>query len=128
MRVRLFLGRGSKIRKARGKNKKLALIAAAFLTPAALMAFVLACWRLAADLSLAQGFAIAQYNLGAMYANGDDVPTDYVRAYAWINLAATQKYQDAMENLGALGRQMTVEQKRQALKLSAELFAKIPKK
>ena len=59
MRVRLFLGRGSQIRKARGKNKKLALIAAAFLTPAALLAFVLACWCLAADLSIAQGFAIA---------------------------------------------------------------------
>ena len=59
MRVRLFLGRGSQIRKVKGKNKKLALIAAAFLTPAALLAFALACWRLAADLSLAQGFAIA---------------------------------------------------------------------
>ena len=59
MRVRLFLGRASKIRKAKGKNKKLALVAAAFLTPAALLAFTLACWRLAADLRLAGGFAIA---------------------------------------------------------------------
>ncbi len=59
MRVRLFLGRGPQIRKVKDKNKKLALIASAFLTPAALLAFALAIWRLAADLSLAQGFAIA---------------------------------------------------------------------
>ena len=57
MKVRLQLGQGPPIRRVKGKNKKAALVAAALLTPLALMAFALACWRLATDLSLAQGFA-----------------------------------------------------------------------
>jgi TPR repeat protein len=32
----------------------------------------------------------AQYNLGQMYANGEGVPEDYVEAYAWLSIAATQ--------------------------------------
>lgn len=59
MKVRLLFGHGQKIRKAKGKNKKFALVAAALLAPFSLMAFALACWRLAADLSLAEGFAFA---------------------------------------------------------------------
>ena len=43
-------------------------------------------YRLAAD----QGNAIAQYNLGFMYDNGQGVPQDYVRAHMWFNLSAAQ--------------------------------------
>jgi len=40
------------------------------------------------EQAAAQGYAEAQYNLGVLYFRGQDVPTDYVRAYMWLNLAA----------------------------------------
>ena len=33
---------------------------------------------------------MAQHNLGVMYDKGEGVPEDYVKAYAWFNLAAAQ--------------------------------------
>jgi TPR repeat protein len=42
--------------------------------------------RKAAD----QGNALAQFNLGSMYAKGHDVPQDYVLAYEWFDLAVPQ--------------------------------------
>ncbi len=43
-------------------------------------------FRLLAD----QGFASSQFNLGLMYAKGQGVPQDYVQAYRWYTLAASQ--------------------------------------
>ena len=37
-----------------------------------------------------QGDTFAQFNLGLMYYKGEGVPEDYVRAFAWFNLAAAQ--------------------------------------
>ena len=37
-----------------------------------------------------QGHALAQFNLGGMYANGDVVLQDYIQAHAWFNLSASQ--------------------------------------
>jgi len=37
-----------------------------------------------------QGYALAQYNLGAMYANGLGVRQNYVQAYMWATLASSQ--------------------------------------
>ena len=63
--------------------------------------------RLAADQGLAeaagwyrllpadQGHAIAQYNLGWMYANGEGVPEDDAEAVRWYRLAADQGHADA---------------------------------
>ena len=42
-----------------------------------------------------QGDAIAQYNLGLMYANGRGVPRDYAQAHLWANLAAAQGHEPA---------------------------------
>ena len=42
-------------------------------------------WKPLAD----QGDASAQYNLGVMYNNGQDVAQDYVVAYALFNLSAS---------------------------------------
>jgi hypothetical protein len=42
--------------------------------------------RKAAD----QGNALAQFNLGSMYAKGHGVPQDYVFAYVWFDLAVPQ--------------------------------------
>jgi TPR repeat protein len=36
-----------------------------------------------------QGNATAQDSLGVMHVNGEGVPQDYVRAYAWFNIAET---------------------------------------
>ncbi len=58
MVVRIRLGSGTRVRQERRKNQHLALALAALLTPAAVMAFVLAFWRLAADLNATGQFPI----------------------------------------------------------------------
>ena len=60
-------------------------------------------WRLAAD----QGYAIAQYNLGVMYADGRGVPQDYVAAHMWANLAAAQGEENARELRDLLAERMS---------------------
>ena len=49
-----------------------------------------------------QGDAMAQYNLGVMYANGEGVPEDDVEAVRWYRLAAEQGDADAQSNLGLM--------------------------
>ncbi|SRR5579871_137011 len=60
MVVKIQLGVGPKVRQKRRKNQPLALALAALLTPAAVMAFVLAFWRLAADLKATGAFPISE--------------------------------------------------------------------
>jgi len=59
MIVRIQLQAGPKVKRARRKNRHVALALAALLTPAALVAGLLGFWRLAADLNLAGRFAIS---------------------------------------------------------------------
>jgi hypothetical protein len=59
MVVKIQLGAGPKVRQNTRKNRHLALALAALLTPAAVMAFVLAFWRLAADLKATGAFPIS---------------------------------------------------------------------
>jgi hypothetical protein len=67
MVIRIRFAKPSKSRPAAGKpvmtysqqNRRMALIAASLLTPAALMAGVLGLWRIAADLKWTSAFAIA---------------------------------------------------------------------
>lgn len=70
-------------------------------------------FRLAAD----QGFPIAQYNLGLMYANGLG-PQDYVQAHMWLSLSAAQGSQDAGKNRDIVERSMTATQIAEARKLA----------
>ena len=49
-----------------------------------------------------QGNAKAQYNLGAMYANGRGVRQDYAEAFKWFRQAAEQGNAKAQYNLGAM--------------------------
>ena len=49
-----------------------------------------------------QGDALAQYNLGVMYLNGEGVPQDDVEAVRWYRLAAEQGNAKAMSNLGVM--------------------------
>jgi hypothetical protein len=58
MIVRIHLRQGHPLRRARGKNRQLALGCGALLIPAALMAYVLGFWRLASDLGVTGEFAI----------------------------------------------------------------------
>ena len=58
MTVRIRLPLGKPMQRKQGKNRHLALAAGAFLQPAALLAYVLGFWRLAADLGLSAHFGI----------------------------------------------------------------------
>ena len=59
MIVKIQLRAGPKVRQKPRKNQHLALALAGLLTPAAVMAFVLAFWRLAADLKATGAFPIS---------------------------------------------------------------------
>jgi hypothetical protein len=59
MVIRIRFGRGPKVGKKSPSQRRIALAFSALLTPAAVMAFALGCWRLAADLNLAGSFAIS---------------------------------------------------------------------
>jgi hypothetical protein len=59
MIVRIRFSNGSKVHRKNRKNQHLALGLAALLTPVAVMAIVLALWRLSADLRATGGFPIS---------------------------------------------------------------------
>lgn len=67
------------------------------------------------------GSGLAQYQLGAGYANAHGLPRDYVRAYMWINLAGTRGY-----GLGSKG-QVAVAKQALAELMSPEDVAKAQK-
>ena len=58
MRVRIRLGPGRRVHKKGRKNQHVALALAALLIPAAVMAYVLAGWRLMADVNVTGQFPI----------------------------------------------------------------------
>ncbi len=58
MTVRIKLNVGPRIKKINGKNRNAALAIAALVTPATLLAFVLAFWRMTADLGFTSAFPI----------------------------------------------------------------------
>jgi hypothetical protein len=70
-------------------------------------------FRLAAD----QGVALAQFNLGLMYANGLG-PRDYVQADMWLSLAEAQGTPDARKNRELVERAMTSAQTAEARELA----------
>ena len=68
------------------------------------------------------GNAVAQFNLGGMYAEGRGVPKDDVEAYAWFNISAVSN-QKAKENRDKAD--LTPEERARAQKRSTELFNEI---
>lgn len=54
-----------------------------------------------------QGDAKAQSNLGVMYAKGEGIPENSIRAYVWWSMAKTQGHESAKGNLDILKPQMT---------------------
>ena len=75
-----------------------------------------------------QGNALAHFSLGGMYFLGEGVPKDLVQAHVWWNIAGANGNKVVKEHLSTLEKQMTPEQKAEAMKLARELFAKLPKK
>ena len=73
------------------------------------------------------GNAYAQHNLGLMYNNGNGVPKDLVQAHVWYNIAGANGEENAKKFLPNVEKEMTSEQKAEAMKLARELFAKLPK-
>jgi len=67
-----------------------------------------------------QSDPLAQYNLGNHYASGEGVPQDKVQAYKWLALAAAQHHAQAMDALGLLSSQLSVEQLANAWRLVQE--------
>lgn len=59
MRIRIRIGQGPRIQNKVGKNRHLAIGAAALLTPASVMAAILGVWRICADIGLTGEFAIS---------------------------------------------------------------------
>jgi hypothetical protein len=59
MVVRIRFGKGLRVGKKRRKNRRMALAAAAMLTPAAFLVGVVGLWRVSSDLGIASGFAIS---------------------------------------------------------------------
>jgi hypothetical protein len=60
MKVKIRLRVGPRFRRNLARNREFASIAAALLTPAAVMALALGVWRLGADLNWAGEFAISR--------------------------------------------------------------------
>ena len=61
-----------------------------------------------------QGDGQAQRLLGLMYRDGQGVPQDAVRAYMWLDLAATNGQDTAASERDALAQSMTPDQKTEA--------------
>ena len=77
-------------------------------------------YRMAAD----QDHVGAQLSLGLLYYDGRGVPKDFVKAWAWLNLAA-REFKEAAEMQNFLKEKLTAEQVAEAQKLSAELQERI---
>jgi uncharacterized protein len=75
-------------------------------------------------LAAAQGEADAQYNLGVMYARGQGVAQDDVRAHMWFNLGAVSGDAQSAESRDVAARGMTPQQIAEARKLARECEAR----
>ena len=71
-----------------------------------------------------QGRVDAQFNLGVSYATGNGVPKDLVQAHMWLNLSGAKGFEGAKLKLETLEKQMSAEQKAEAMKLARDRWAK----
>ena len=70
------------------------------------------------------GNATAQSGLGFMYLNGFGIPEDYVKGFAWIDIAAKGGLEQAQNMLGMVGAKLNPAQLKEAHKLAKELREK----
>jgi len=71
-----------------------------------------------------QELALAQFSLGLSYANGNGVPKDLVQAHMWLKLSGVNGHDKAKLELETLEKQMSAEQKAEAMKLVRDRLAK----
>ena len=77
-------------------------------------------WTLLAE----QGDAVAQFNMGVMYFEGQGVLQDYVSAHMWANIAAVNGSEMAPELRNAIAKRMTPAQIHAAQKRAKDCVAK----
>ena len=75
-------------------------------------------------LAAEQGNVRALYNLGLMYAHGQGVLQDYVRAHMWFNNAAISGNKLASENRDIIAKRMTPAKIAEAQDLAQECVRK----
>ena len=61
-------------------------------------------------LAAAQGNALAQNNIGGMYAVGQGVIQDYASAHMWFNLSSASGNADGAKNRDVTAKEMTPQQ------------------
>jgi TPR repeat protein len=71
-----------------------------------------------------QGDAVAQFNLGVMYFEGQGVLQDYVTAHMWANIAAVNGSEMAPELRNTIAKRMTPAQIHAAQKRAKDCVAK----
>ena len=71
--------------------------------------------------SAQQGSPTAQNSLGLIYYNGEGASKNYIRSYAWINLAVSNNHQQARETIVLLEKVMTPNQITEAQELSIKI-------
>jgi len=72
--------------------------------------------------SARQGYRRAQHRLGSMYARGTGVTQNYIKAYAWCKLSASQHSRRAFLKLRKIERHMSARQITDARKLSRQYY------
>ena len=70
-----------------------------------------------------QGHDLAQFNLAGSYHNGESVPRDAVKAWAWYYLAGHQGLEVAISKRNSVYSELSKKQFVQALELVQELKA-----
>lgn len=70
------------------------------------------------------GDKVAQYNLGVMYFNGEGIPADRIRGWAWFDLAAERGYPQMVETALDAWDLLDDAQRTQATALRDELEAR----
>ena len=72
--------------------------------------------------SAEQGNASAQFNLGYMYANGEGVPQNNVRAYVWFSVSAAQGYETGKNQRDMISGLLTPSQLVQTQQIATKCF------
>jgi TPR repeat protein len=72
-----------------------------------------------------KGYANAQYAVGVKYFKGEGVTTDYVTAYAWMDVSMRNGYKPAESFRDLIGEVMSPEKLKQAKESAEEINARL---
>ena len=73
-------------------------------------------------MAATQGNAKAQATIGIMYHDGQGVPQDYVRSYAWLNIASAQNLEKAQNLRDLVSKKLNKSDLIEAQELSNEYY------